>query len=68
MNRERNKMKAEKAILNNNKIQSKDLSKEEKEMHYYSDKSQKCKLYLERLDIWLSRNIRKFVKLENKTA
>jgi len=35
-------------------------------MHYYSYKSQKCKLYLEKIVSWLGRNIRKFVKLDNK--
>lgn len=60
LRKERRKLKNEQQQLNSNKVESVDLSKDEKILKNMSNKSLKCYTYLQKMDQWLTRNLKKF--------
>lgn len=52
--------------MNSNKKEHKDLTHEEKQMLNISEKATVCGLFYEKMKIWLHRNQKKFLRIDNK--
>lgn len=63
--KERRKLEAEQDVLSSNKLELKDLAKEEKQMHQMAEKAQQCHMLIERLKIWGAKSIKKFNSIDN---
>jgi hypothetical protein len=60
----RRRLETEQDELNFNRAESKNLEKEEKNMHTMADKAANCKLLIEKLSIWSTKNIKKFNSID----